>query len=56
MKSGGIQLLLKEACDIYTERSQRFDQNIIQEWSYLIHNYYTQSHRKYAIYIAPQVN
>ncbi|VVC25878.1 Armadillo-type fold,RNA polymerase II assembly factor Rtp1, C-terminal,Armadillo-like helical [Cinara cedri] len=55
LEPNGIQTFLKVACDLIGEKSQNFCQHGLQEWSNLIHSYYTKSKIKYIQYIKPQI-
>jgi len=56
IQSNGIQTLLRIACDLNSETSQKLQQCLLEKWSNLIHSYYLNSKTKYIKYIVPQVN
>lgn len=56
LQPDGIQTFLRVACDLSIETSQNFYEHGLQEWSNLIHSYYSKSKTKYTQYIIPQVN
>lgn len=56
IQPNGIQTILRVVSDLTAESSQNFCQRGLEEWSNLIHNYYTKSKTKYTNFIVPQVN